>query len=157
MDYLLGGSLGALVACVFAIPAVVLEIKQKGEAIDAPLIVDAKKIFGRTLKRQEAFLVGLLIYIIFGFLFGLIYVLFVLRGWLFVTHAPYTFLSLLVYAVLSWIVAGVLIYPALGMGLFARREGKYVWLETITSHLILGVALWLLVQYYQPQFFLIPS
>lgn len=157
MDYLLGGSLGALVAFVFAIPAIVLEVKQKGEAVDAPLIVDARKIFGRKLKRQEAFLVGLLIHIIFGFLFGLIYVLFVLRGWLFVTHAPYTFLSLIVYAILSWIVAGMVIYPALGMGFFACREGKHVWMETITSHLILGIALWLLVQYYQPQFFLIPA
>jgi hypothetical protein len=156
MDYILGGSLGAIVAFIFAIPAIVLEIKQKGEATDAPLIVDARKIFGRRLKKQEAFLVGLLIHIIFGFLFGLIYVLFVLQGWLFVTHAPYTFLSLIVYALLSWIVAGVVIYPALGMGLFARREGKHVWIETLTSHLILGICLWLLVQYYQPQFFIIP-
>ncbi|MBI4714027.1 DUF2938 family protein [Candidatus Uhrbacteria bacterium] len=156
MNYLLGGSLGAIVAFVFAIPAIVLEIKQKGEVTDAPLIVDARKIFGRKLKKQEAFLVGLLIHIIFGFLFGLIYVLFVLRGWLFVTHAPYTFLSLIVYAILSWIVAGVVIYPALGMGLFARREGKRVWMETLASHLILGICLWLLVQYYQPQFFIVP-
>ena len=104
MDYILCGSLGAIVAFVFAIPAIVLEIKQKGEATDAPLIVDARKIFGRKLKKQEAFLVGLLIHIIFGFLFGLIYVLFVLQGWLFVTHAPYTFLSLIVYALLSWII-----------------------------------------------------
>ena len=156
MDYILCGSLGAIVAFVFAIPAIVLEIKQKGEATDAPLIVDARKIFGRKLKKQEAFLVGLLIHIIFGFLFGLIYVLFVLQGWLFVTHAPYTFLSLIVYALLSWIVAGVIIYPALGMGLFARREGKHVWIETLASHLILGICLWLLVQYYQPPFFIIP-
>ncbi len=157
MDYLLGGALGGLIASVFAIPAIILELKQKGEATDAPLIVDARKIFGRRLKRQEAFLVGLLIHVIFGFLFGFIYVLFVLRGWLFVTHAPYTFLSLLVYAFLSWVVAGVIIYPALGMGLFARREGKHVWSETIASHLILGISLWILVQYYQPQFFSIPT
>lgn len=157
MDYLLGGSLGALVAFLFAIPAIVLEAKQGEGPSDAPLIVDARHIFGRNLKRREAFLVGLLIHVVFGFLFGLIYVVFVLRGWLFVTHAPYTFLSLIVYAVLSWIVAGVLIYPALGMGLFARREGKDVWMETVASHLILGIALWLLVQYYQPQFFTIPT
>ncbi|MBI5369735.1 DUF2938 family protein [Candidatus Uhrbacteria bacterium] len=157
MDYLLGGSLGGLIAIVFAIPAIILEIKQHGEAVDAPLVVDARKVFGRKFARQEAFLVGLLIHVIFGFLFGLIYIVFVVRGWLFVTHAPYTFLSLLVYAVLSWMVAGVIIYPALGMGLFARREGTRVWLETIASHLILGVALWLLVQYFQPPFFLIPT
>lgn len=156
-DYFLGGALGALIAFFFAIPAIILELKQKGESTDAPLIVDARKIFGRKLKRQEAFLVGLLIHILFGFLFGLIYVLFVLREWLFVTHAPYTFLSLFVYALLSWIVAGVLIYPLLGMGFFARREGRHVWMETIASHLLLGAVLWLLVQYYQPQYFIIPT
>lgn len=157
MDYVLGGSLGGLIAFAFAIPAILLEIKQKGETVDAPLIVDARRIFGRRLKRREAFLVGLLIHVVFGFLFGAIYVLFVLRGWLFVTHAPYTFLSLIVYAVLSWIVAGAIIYPLLGMGWFARREGKHVWSETITSHLLLGVILWLLVQYFQPQFFVLPT
>lgn len=156
MDYILGGSLGVIVAFVFAIPAIILEIKQKGDVQDAPLIVEVRRIFNVSLNKQEAFLVGLLIYIIFGFLFGLIYVLFVLRGWLFITHAPYTFVSLLVYAMLSWIFAGIVIYPILGMGLFARREGKHIWLETIFSHLILGVCIWLLVQYYQPQFFNIP-
>ena len=153
IDYFLAGSLGALIAFFFAIPAIVLEWKQKGESIDAPLVVDARKIFGRKLKHQEAFLVGLLIHILFGFLFGFIYILFVRRGWLFVTHAPYTFLSLLVYAILSWMVAGFVIYPLLGMGFFARREGRQVWIETIVSHLILGSVLWLLVQYFQPFFF----
>lgn len=157
MDYILGSSLGALVATLFAIPAIVLEIKAGEGPSDAPLIVDARRIFGRKLKRREAFLVGLLLHILFGFLFGLIYVVFVLRGWLFVTHAPYTFLSFIVYALLSWLVAGLVIYPTLGMGLFARREGNRVWLETIASHLLLGIALWLLVQYYQPVFFIIPA
>ncbi|MBM5789573.1 DUF2938 family protein [Candidatus Parcubacteria bacterium] len=157
MDYLLGGSLGALVALLFAIPAIVLEVKRGVGPSDAPLIVDARQIFGRQLKRREAFLVGLLIHILFGFLFGLLYVVFVLRGWLFNTHAPYTLVSLIVYALLSWMVAGLVIYPALGMGLFARREGKDVWIETIVSHLLLGIALWLLVQYFQPPFFIVPT
>lgn len=153
MDYLLGGSLGALIACVFAIPAIILETKKHPVSQDAPMIVDAKQIFGRRLKHREAFLVGLLIYVLIGFLFGLIYVVFVEQGWLFITHAPYKLLSLFVYAILSWVVAGFVIYPALGMGLFARKEGTHVWLETIASHLLLGFCLWLLVQYYQPQFF----
>ncbi len=148
MDYLLGGSLGGLIAFVFAIPAMILEGKHKGQVADAPLVVEARQIFGRRLKRQEAFLVGLLIHIIFGFLFGSIYVLFVF---------PYTFLSLTVYTLLSWLVAGWVIYPVLGMGLFARREGNHVWIETLVSHLILGTALWLLVQYFQPTFFILPT
>jgi hypothetical protein len=123
-------------------------------ASEAPLVIDVKSIFGVKIRHpHEVFLIGLLLHIVIGFLFGLIYIVFVERGWLFVTHAPFTFLSLFVYAVLSWIVAGVVIYPALGLGLFGLKEGKHVWLETITSHLILGASLWLLVQYFQPVYF----
>ncbi len=153
MDYILAGSLGALVAFVFAIPAILMELAKTSEAEHTSIIVEPRKILGRKLKHREAFLLGLLIHVLFGFIFGIVYVVFVVREWLFVTHAPYTFLSLIVYAVLTWIVAGVVIYPLLGMGLFARREGNHIWMETIASHLILGLSLWLLVQYFQPQFF----
>ncbi len=141
-------------AFLFAIPAIVLEIVERGNVKNAPLLIDVRTIFGLKIRhKHEVFFIGLLLYIIVGFLFGLIYVVFVEQGWLFITHAPYTFLSLLVYALLSWIVAGVVIYPALGLGVFGFKEGRHVWLETIVSHLILGVCLWLLVQYYQPVFF----
>jgi hypothetical protein len=153
MDYLLGGALGGLVAFVFSIPAIVLEFTEKGDVKNAPLVVDVKTIFGYKLNKNEAFLVGLFLYILIGILFGAVYVLFATQGWLFVTHAPYTFLSLVVYAFLSWIVAGVLIYPVLQMGLFGKKEGHHVWLETLVSHFILGVCLWLLIQYYQPYYF----
>lgn len=153
MDYLLAGSLGALIAFVFAIPAVILEMRKTGEAEHTEFIVEPRKILGRKLKHREAFLLGLLLHVLVGFVFGAVYILFVLREWLFVTRAPYTFLSLLVYAVLTWIVANVAIYPVLGMGLFARKEGQHVWVETIASHLVLGIALWFLIHYFQPQFF----
>jgi hypothetical protein len=154
MNYLLGGSLGGLVAFAFAIPAIVLELTQRSQAVDAPLLIDVKTIFGvKITHKHEVFLIGLFLHLVIGFLFGTIYVVFVERGWLFITHAPYTFLSLLVYAVLSWIVANLVVYPVLGLGAFGLKEGRHVWMETIVSHVILGVSLWLLVQYYQPVFF----
>lgn len=154
MNYLLGGSLGGLVAFAFAIPAIVLEVTARGKVNDAPLLIDVKTIFRLKIRhKHEVFLIGLLLHLVIGFLFGLIYVIFVERGWLFVTHAPYTFLSLIVYAFLSWIVANLVVYPVLGLGAFGLKEGRHVWMETFVSHLILGVSLWLLVQYYQPVFF----
>lgn len=154
MDYLLGGSLGGLVAFLFAIPAIVLEIIERGKVKEAPLLIDVRTIFGLKIRhKHEVFFIGLLLYIVVGFLFGLVYIVFVEKGWLFVTHSPYTFLSFVVYALLSWIVAGFVIYPILGMGIFGLKEGRHVWLETVVSHLILGAGLWLLVQYYQPVFF----
>ncbi len=154
MDYLLSGALGALIAFVFSIPAIVLEYTTDGTAEETPLVIDVKSIFGIKLRRTEVFLVGLLIHILIGFLFGLVYVVFVQQGWLFVTSDPYSFPSLFVYAILSWVMVNVVIYPLLGMGLFAQKEGPTVWLETLVAHLLLGSALWLLVQYYQPSFFM---
>ncbi len=154
MNYLLGGALGGLVAFAFAIPAILLEVTKKGRVKEAPLLIDVKSIFGLKIRhKHEVFLIGLLVHIVIGFLFGLIYVVFVEQGWLFVTNAPYTFLSLVVYAVLSWVVANIVVYPALGFGWFGLKEGKHVWMETIASHLLLGISLWLLVQYFQPPFF----
>mgnify|MGYP006865011879 CR=1 FL=1 len=154
MDYLLGGALGGLVAFFFSLPAIVLEIVERGKVKNVPLLVDIKTIFGIKIKhKHEVFFIGLLLYLVLGFLFGAVYVLFVTQGWLFVTNAPYTIYSLLVFAVLSWVVVGLVLFPLLGMGMFGIKEGKYVWVEMLVSHFILGVSLWLLVQYYQPQFF----
>ena len=45
MSYLLGGSIGALLAFVFAIPAIVNEITQRGKEKDAPLLVEVKVLW----------------------------------------------------------------------------------------------------------------
>lgn len=154
MDYLLGSALGGLTAFVFSLPAIVEEIVEHGKVKNIPLLVDAKSIWGRKLKSSEVFLVALLIHLVLGTLFGLIYVLFVRKGWLVFTNRPYTIESLIIYAVCAWIVTGVLIFPALGFGLFGRREGERVWLELLISMLLIGTGMWFLVQFYQPFFFM---
>ncbi|OGL94870.1 hypothetical protein A2348_05275 [Candidatus Uhrbacteria bacterium RIFOXYB12_FULL_58_10] len=154
MDYLLGTSIGGLTALFFAIPAIVLEAVERWRVPNAPLLVDIKTLWGRKLDRHETFLVALLVHLVVGSLFGLMYVVFVKKGWLFVTHSPYTFLSLVVFAVGSWVVSGLTIFPALGMGPFGRRAGHRVWLEMLASHLLVGFGMWLVVQYYQPIWFI---
>lgn len=154
MDYVLATAIGCLVAFVFAIPAIVLEIVERWRVQNAPLLVDVKTIFGRTLDRHEKFLVALLLHLVIGSLFGLIYIVFVKNEWLVFTNSPFSFLSLAIYAVCAWVVTGTVIFPSLGMGLFGGREGQRVWLEMLVSHFVLGVGLWLLVQYFQPPFFL---
>ncbi len=156
MDYLLAGSLGGLVAFVFAFPAIILEIVERGRVKRNPLVIDVKTIFGVKIRHHhEVFLIGLLLYLVIGFLFGVVYILFVEQGWLFVTGSAFSFASLFVYALLSWIVVGIVVYPLLGMGMFALKEGKNVWVETLISHILLGLGLWLLVQYYQPYYFMV--
>jgi hypothetical protein len=152
-DFLLGGAIGGLLAFVFAIPALVLEIVERGRVPNLPLLVDIREFVGAKLSPMGVFLAGLLLHIVIGFLFGFIYPIFVIKGWLVFTNAPYTFLSLLIYAVGAWIVAGTIVFPALGLGWFGRRQGKRVWMEILASMLLIGIGMWLLVKYYQPVFF----
>ncbi len=144
---LLAGALGGLVAFALAIPSIVLEIKDRGRVKDLPLVVDVRTVFGKKLNARETFAAALLLHVVIGFAFGAMYALFALRGWLFVTHAPFSFLSLVVYAVGAFLVLGLVVFPALGMGLFARKEGKRAWLELLLSMLVNGVGLWLLMRW----------
>lgn len=151
-DFFLGTAIGGLVAFVCSVPAIAVELRLRRNAANAP-IVGVKTLWGRKLEKHEVFLVALLLHVVIGSLFGLAYVLFVKRGWLVFTNDPYSLLSLVIFAVGSWIVAGVLLFPALGLGLFGRREGSHVWMEMLVSHLIIGAGMWGAVQYYQPFFF----
>lgn len=153
MDYLLGASLGGLISFAYSVPAIVLEYLERGKISVVPPVITVKTIFGLTIKKQEAFWVGLLLHLVIGMLFGAVYILFVERGWLFVTHRPYTFLSFTVYGFLSWIFVGLVIYPLLQMGLFGRREGRHIWLETLVSHMLLGVTMAGIVYWFQPYYF----
>ena len=156
-DSILGGSLGGLVAFAFAIPALILELVEGGHVRNLPLLVDVKTFWGAKFSPFGTFLAGLLLHIILGCLFGAIYPIFVVNSWLVFTNAPYTLLSLVIYAVGAWVIAGAGVFPLLGLGWFGRRQGKRVWMELLTSMLIIGLGMWLLVQYYQPVFFSIPT
>lgn len=153
MDYILGMSLGGLISFAYSIPAILLELMERGRSEIVPPIITVKTIFSIQIKKQEAFWVGLLLHLIIGMLFGFIYVLFVEHGWLFVTHRPYTFASFVVYSFLSWVFVGFILYPLLQMGSFGRREGKGIWLETLVSHMLIGVTMAALVHWFQPYYF----
>lgn len=155
MDYLLGASLGGLIAFFYAIPAILFELIERKKGSLAPPVIIVHTIFGWKIKKQEAFWIGLLLHVVVGMLFGFVYVLFVKYGWLFVTHRPYTFFSFTVYGFLSWIFAGIIIYPFLQMGLFGRREGKHIWLETLVAHMLLAVTMAGMVQWFQPVYFMV--
>ncbi|NBS41280.1 DUF2938 family protein [bacterium] len=153
MDYLLGTAIGGLTAFVLAGPTILFEQVEHWRKRETGVTLEVKTMWGRKLEKHEVFLVALLIHVVIGALFGLVYVLFVKKGWLVFTHSPYTFLSLAIFAFCSWIVAGTVVFPALGLGLFGRKEGKRVWMEMLVTHFVLGIGMWLLVKYYQPVWF----
>ena len=154
MDYFLGAALGGLIAFAYSIPAIILEFIERGKLTMAPPVITIKTIFGYAIRKQEAFWAGLLLHIVIGTLFGSVYVLFVERGWLFVTHHPYQFDSFVAYGFLSWIFVNVSIYPLLRMGFFGRREGNHIWMETLVSHMLMAVTMAGLVHWFQPFYFM---
>jgi hypothetical protein len=155
MELYLGAAIGGLIAFVFSIPAILLEIIERGRIKQLPLLVDVKTIFNRKLHKNEVFLVAVLLHVVIGVLYGAAYVLFALHGWMFITGAPYTLLSFIVFALLSFMFTGVVLFPLFQMGLFGRKEGRYVWAEMLVSFLLLGFTMWLVIHLYQPMYFVV--
>jgi hypothetical protein len=153
MELYLGAALGGLIAFAFSVPAILLEVMERGKVKQLPLLVDVKTIFNRKLHKYEVFLVAVLLHVLIGMLYGLAYVVFALHGWMFITGAPYTLLSFIVFALLSFLFTGLILFPLLQMGLFGRKEGRYVWAEMLVSFLLLGLTMWLAIHLYQPVYF----
>lgn len=151
MIFFLATALGVLIAFIIALPAILLEINHRVQ--NAPLIIDVTTWRGLTFSEREAFTIGLLFHLVMGGLYGLLYVVFVKQGWLFITHAPYALHSMLIFAVLCWLVLGCIFLPLTGFGWFGRKEGNTVWLESLLSLLLEGMVLWLVIQWYQPFYF----
>lgn len=154
-NILLGAALSGLVGFVLAIPAIVAEWTEKRGQHSLPVLVDVKKNWWPGLTHRELFFVGLFVHVVLSTLFGLIYVVFVEQGWLFITNDPYSILSLVIYAVGAWLVTGFLIFPVIGFGFFGRKEEGSVWAEILATYFVLGIILWLLVQWFQPAYFII--
>jgi len=153
MDILLGTALGTMIAFVLAIPAILLETSRRVK--DLPLLIDVHLWHGKKLNEGEVFAIGLFVHLLVGALYGCLYVLFAEEGWLFVTNDPYSLQSLLVFAFFAWILVNVVVMPIIGVGVFGRFEGKGAWFETLVSLALEGLTLWVLVQFYQPYYFMI--
>ncbi len=151
MDYILAITLGVLVGFVVAMPAIILEVSNRVK--NMPLLIDVHIWHGYKLKNGEVFAVGLLLHLIMSALYGLIYVLFVERNWLIMTHAPFSILSMVIVAGLFWLFLSLIIFPLIGFGIFGVKEGKTVWFETLISLAVESAFLWMLIQYYQPYYF----
>lgn len=150
-EVLLGAAISGIVGFVIALPAIVREARSKQE--DLPILVDVKLIWNYVLKPREVFVISLLLHLLVATLVGGFYVWFAGNGWLFITHAPFALHSVMIFTVATWIVAGLILYPLLGMGFFAHRQGRHMWFEMLVTHFLIGLGFWLGVQYYQPMFF----
>ncbi len=147
----LGAAISGIIGFLLALPSIVLEPSRRLKQL--PMLLNVRILWNWKLNDREVFSVSLLFHLIISTLVGGFYVWFANNGWLVITHAPFTFRSVVIFTVATWIVTGLLVYPLLGMGWFAKREGKHMWFETLVTHLLIGVGFWLGVQYYHPFFF----
>ncbi|RMD51429.1 hypothetical protein D6827_02260, partial [Candidatus Parcubacteria bacterium] len=146
MEFILAISLGIMIGFVLALPAIILEIDKRVKNL--PLLVDVAVIWGKKLNEREVFAASLLLHFIISGLYALFYVIFAENAWLFITNAPYTLGSMLIFAFLSWLVLNIAIFPLLGFGIWGGKEGDTVWLETLISLLLEGAIFWVLIHYY---------
>ncbi len=152
MDFWLGASLAGLAAFALSIPAIVVELADRQHKINLPLLVDVREIFGRKIAPTEMFWIALLVHLVLGTLFGLAYEVFVGLGWI----EPYTVPSMLIFVVLFWLVVGAVLFPLIGFGIFAVKEGRWVWLEVLITYLLIGTIMFLGIDWFRPFFFALP-
>lgn len=154
MTLFLLGSMTTTLAAIVAIPAVVLELRERGKSKkDLPLLVDVKTIFGVRLRGMEIFWAGILIHLVMGFLFGFLYEPFAQMDFIRSFVSPYTLASLMVYTGVVWLATIGVCFPLFGMGFFGRREGKWVWLEVLISLMLLAFGSWIIIQWFWPVWF----
>lgn len=150
-EIFLGSAISGIIGFLIALPSIILEPRRRNK--DMPMLLEIKFLWSWKLNDREVFAVSLLFHLIISTLVGGLYVLFANNDWLFIAHAPFTFYSVMIFTVATWIVTGLLIYPLLGMGFFAHREGRHMWFEMLITHLLIGAGFWLGLQYYHPFFF----
>jgi len=132
--------LSLVAGLVTAVPGFLSELNKKAPA-DIPLFIDVKTFWGRKLNRSEIFWFGLFIHLLMAALFGALYELIVVKSFV---H-PYELDNLAVYATFFWLFVGGVIFPVVGLGLFGKKEGEWVWFELLVVHHLFSLFVWLQV------------
>ena len=150
-DLILSTSIGALLALVLSIPAIVGELRRahKGHI----LIPDVHRIWGRrALKDREVFALGMLMHLSAGVAFGLLYP-FTVAWDPIPALLPYSWGSVAVYGALFSVVLSAVVMPLGHMGVFGRKEDRWIWLETLFTFAVFVVGYVLIVGWFQPSWF----
>ena len=150
-EIFLGAAVSGIIGFILALPAIIIETSRRAK--DMPLILDVRFLWNFKLTNGEVFGISLLLHLIVATLVGGFYTWFAGNGWLFITHAPFALHSVIIFTIGTWLVTGFILYPLLGMGFFAHRQGKQMWFEMLVTHLLIGFGFWLAISYYQPIFF----
>ena len=149
----LSGAIGVCLSLILAIPAVVVEWRHKRHS-DHPLLVDIDFWRGKRLTDRESFLLGLLIHLLMGLAFGLLYPFYAsLVSGLWPYPTPYDALSLSSFLGDLFILQNVIVLPLLGAGFFGRREARFIWLETLVTLALFALGYGLIIAWFGSAWF----
>ena len=139
MNLLDGLFTGLVIGILLGIPAMITEALNPTSRM--PLLMDVETFWGRKLSEGGVIFWSAVVHLGMSTLYGSFVPLLVLQGIL-PPHLPLH--GLLLYSVGFNLSMGFIALPIVGFGLFGRREGDFVWLELLLTHLLYGVAYWAL-------------
>lgn len=100
--------------------------------------LDQPVLFGRTITRREAHLVGIFVFLILSAVFGGLF------GWLVETGlvAGFQFLPSVIWSVILTLVYGGIILPLEGHGFFGLKEDAWFPVDLVITNFLWAVLFW---------------
>lgn len=140
MSLLDGLFTGLIIGFIFSLPAMIGEAQRpEGRML---LVVDVETFWGRRLGQYQVMLWSAVLHLGMSTLYGAFVPLLVLQG---IMSPLLTLPELVLYSVGFNIFIGAIALPATGFGWFGYKEGGFVWLELLITHLLYGITHWILV------------
>ena len=127
-SFLLCGALGVSITLVLALPAFVVEWRHRRHH-DHPILLDIDLWRGHRLSDHASFALGLLLHLLTGLLMGMTFFPFARI----VDLPPLAWTTSVFFGALWFVFLNLIVLPVLGAGFFGKREGAFLWLETLAT------------------------
>lgn len=141
MDVINAMFVGAVAGLIVALPAIWSEIFRRGKNL--PILVDVHACWGGKCHDGEVFTLSFFTHMMTAIGFGGFYMVFYLLGW---GIYDFNLGTLLVYTIFFWLVISLVIFPLVGIGWFGKREGRWVWAESLMGYVLIAVVFWGILQ-----------
>lgn len=133
---------GLVIGVLFSVPAVLYDLLFHKHR-NLPLLVDVRSVWGRAVPGRDVFPASVVLHLFFATAFGGVYAALVTYG----IVPSYAFRHVLLYALAFFFFSGAILLPVVGLGLFGRKEGSWVWVELLLTHGLYAGGFWYAATY----------